>query len=59
LVERILALYKHLDAPRTPTDKTALQREIDAKDRQIDSLAYELYGLTDDEIKTVQEATKR
>ncbi len=30
-----------------------------ATDRQIDSLVYELYGLTDDEIRIVEEATKR
>ena len=35
--------------------KTALQRQIDATDRQIDNLVYELYGLTDDEIKIVEE----
>ena len=27
-----------------------LQREIEATDRQIDQLVYELYGLTEDEI---------
>jgi hypothetical protein len=38
-------------------DKTALQRQTDATDRQIDRLVYELYGLTDDEIRIVEEAT--
>ena len=46
-----------LDAAKTPTDKTAIQRQIDATDRQIDRLVYELYGLTEDEIKIVEEAT--
>ncbi len=41
-----------------PSDQTAIQRQIDATDRQIDQLVYELYGLTDDEIKVVEEATK-
>jgi len=27
-------------------------------DREIDQLVYQLYGLTDDEIKIVEEATK-
>ena len=40
-----------------PTDKTAVQRQIDATDRQIDQLVYELYGLTEDEISIVEEAT--
>ncbi len=35
--------------------KTALQRQIDATDRRIDQLVYELYGLTDDEIRIVDE----
>jgi hypothetical protein len=36
---------------------TAIQRQIDATDRQIDNLVYELYGLTDNEIRIVEEAT--
>jgi len=34
----------------------SLRRQIDATDRQIDQLVYELYGLTDDEIRIVEEA---
>ena len=30
---------------------------IDATDRRIDQLVYELYGLTDDEIRVVEAAT--
>ena len=40
-------------------DKTGIQRQIDATDRLIDQLVYELYGLTDDEIRIVEEATQR
>jgi len=36
----------------------ALQRQIDATDRQIDRLVYELYGLTEEEIKIVEEGTQ-
>jgi hypothetical protein len=50
-------LCKPLSAAKSPPDKEALQRRIDATDRQIDRLVYELYGLTDDEIKIVEEAT--
>ena len=53
-----LDLHKHLAAAKTPTDKTAIQRQIDATDRQIDRLVYELYDLTDDEIRIVEEATR-
>ncbi len=34
------------------------ERQIEATDREIDRVVYELYGLTDDEIKIVEEATK-
>ena len=54
LVEQILALHKQLADARTAHEKTALQRQIDATDRQIDQLVYELYGLTDEEIEIVE-----
>ena len=31
-----------------------LQRQIDATDREIDALVYELYGLTEEEISIVE-----
>jgi len=37
--------------------KANLQRQIDATDAQIDKLVYELYELTADEIKGVEELT--
>jgi hypothetical protein len=37
----------------------AAQHQIDATDKQIDQLVYELYGLTDKEIRIVEESTKR
>ncbi len=54
LVDRMLDLHKKLDAAKLPGDKTQIQRQIDATDRQIDNLVYELYGLTEDEIKIVE-----
>ena len=42
-------------APKTPTEKTVIRRQIEATDR----LMYELYGLTDEEIAVVEEATNR
>ena len=38
--------------------KSLIQRQIDATDKQIDQLVYELYGLTAEEIRIVEEATK-
>ena len=34
-----------------------IERQITATDKQIDQLVYELYGLTDEEIGIVEEAT--
>lgn len=56
LVERMLSLHRELAAAREPHQRTALQRQIDATDAQIDALVYELYGLTDDEIAVVEGA---
>jgi hypothetical protein len=54
LVDQILCLHKQLAAAKAPDDKTRLQRQIDATDRLIDQLVYELYGLTEEEIKIVE-----
>jgi hypothetical protein len=54
-VEGMLGLHKALAAAKTEHEKTALQRQIDATDRQIDRLVYELYGLTDEETAIVEE----
>ena len=39
---------------KTDSDKKILQQKIDAIDKQIDRLVYELYGLTEDEIRIVE-----
>jgi uncharacterized protein YjhX (UPF0386 family) len=54
LVERMLELHKKLAAATIPADKKLYQRQIEATDRQIDALAYELYGLTEGEIGVVE-----
>lgn len=59
LVEGMLDLHKRLPAARTPQDRALLQRQIEATDRQIDALVYELYDLTDEEIRIVEGATGR
>jgi type I restriction-modification system DNA methylase subunit len=40
----------------TPQEKQTLQRQIEATDKQMDKLVYELYGLTEEEIKIVEES---
>ena len=54
LVEQILSLHKQLLVAKTDQEKTVVQRQIDATDKQIDALVYELYGLTKEEIKIVE-----
>lgn len=56
LVESMLVLHQRLAAANTAHDKTLLQRQIGATDKQIDRLVYELYGLTEDEIASVENA---
>jgi hypothetical protein len=54
LVEQMLALHKQLAEAKTGHEQTMIQRQIDATDRQIDKLVYELYGLTPEEIAIVE-----
>jgi hypothetical protein len=54
LVDQMLLLNKQLPSAKTDHEKTALQRQIDATDKQIDKLVYELYGLTEEEIRIVE-----
>jgi adenine-specific DNA-methyltransferase len=53
-VEKMLALHQQLPSAKTAADRDLIQRQIDATDRSIDALVYQLYGLTDDEIKVVE-----
>ncbi|MCR4315253.1 MAG: Eco57I restriction-modification methylase domain-containing protein [Planctomycetes bacterium] len=59
LVRSMIELNPKFDFIKTSHEKTAIQRQIDQADKQIDRLVYELYGLTEEEIKIVEEATSR
>lgn len=59
LVERMLDLHKQRAAAQVPHDREVVQRQIEATDRQIDQLVYELYDLTPEEIRLVEENTSR
>ena len=48
--------HKDLPKAKTPHEQESIQRQLAATDRQIDMLVYELYGLTDDEIRIVEGA---
>jgi len=54
LVEQMLDLNKRLAAAKTTHEKEVLAGMIDATDRQIDRLVYELYGLTGEEVAIVE-----
>ena len=54
LLQGVLSLHRQLAAARAAHDKTLIQRQIDATDRQIDRLVYDLYGLRDEEIRIVE-----
>ena len=58
LVDSMLDLHKKLAAAKVPDDKTRIQRQIDTTDKQIDKLVYELYGLTEEEIKIVENSSE-
>ena len=54
LVERMLDLHKKLSATKIPDEKIKIQRRINAADKQIDQLVYQLYNLTPQEIAIVE-----
>jgi len=54
LVERMLELHRKLADAIVPDDKQLYQRQIESTDQQIDALVYKLYGLAEEEIKTIE-----
>jgi adenine-specific DNA-methyltransferase len=58
LVECILERHLQLSASKGEQERTMLQRQIEAIDRLIDAQVYELYGLTEEEIRIEEEAAK-
>jgi len=50
----MLESKKQLSQAQTDKDKTYYENKGAALDRQIDRLVYDLYGLTEDDIKTVE-----
>ena len=54
LVEKMLALTPKLRGATSESEKAALQNAVTTIDAEIDRLVYELYGLTQEEIKIVE-----
>jgi len=53
-VEQMLEAKKQLAAAQTEKDRTYYENKCASLDRQIDALVYDLYGLTEAEIKIVE-----
>jgi len=54
LVTQMHDLNKKVQDARLEQEKTQLSRQIEATDGAIDTLVYELYGLTEEEIRIVE-----
>jgi len=54
LAAQMRTLHQRRAAARTPHEQSVLAAQIAAKDRQIDRLVYELYGLSEEEIRIVE-----
>lgn len=55
LVDNIISLNKKLSAEKNPNSITMINRQINAIDRQIDSLVYKIYNLDESDIKIIEE----
>ena len=56
LVDTVLELQKNYHDAKMERDKELYERQIRIVDAQIDGLVYDLYGLTDEEIKIIERA---
>ena len=54
LVDNIIAINKKLVGENNPNTKEILERQVRALDGEIDKLVYGLYGLSDNEIRIVE-----
>ncbi|OGJ86548.1 MAG: restriction endonuclease subunit R, partial [Candidatus Raymondbacteria bacterium RIFOXYA2_FULL_49_16] len=57
-VDSLIDLKNKLTSAKLPAEQEQLKNRIISTDRKIDKLVYELYGLTEDEIKIVEESSK-
>ena len=56
LVDKLLVLMPKLRAAKSERERATLQNAVTTADQEIDALVYDLYGLTEKEIKLVDEA---
>ncbi|MEY4233594.1 MAG: hypothetical protein RL635_561 [Chloroflexota bacterium] len=50
----MLALHKSLALAQSPVEKERLEKQIKSTDEGIDKLVYDLYGLSQEEIRIVE-----
>jgi len=55
MVDQMLDLHKKQQDAKIETEKNLFKKQIQILDRQIDQLVYQLYQLSDDEIKIIEE----
>lgn len=55
LVDQMLEAHRQLEIAKFENDKKFLQQRIDILDFQINAIVYSLYGLSEEEIKIVEE----
>ncbi|MBK7994116.1 MAG: hypothetical protein IPK14_12060 [Blastocatellia bacterium] len=58
LVGQMFSLHKRYSSIKTQQEKTIIQRQMDSLEELIDKLVYQLYGLTNEEIKILEETLK-
>ncbi len=54
LVDKMLSLNKQLNDPAFVEQQEAIQKEIEATDKEIDERVFNLYGLTEEEREMVR-----
>ena len=54
LVDQMITAQEQLNSAISDSDKKFLQQRVDILDKQINTVVYELYGLTEDEVKVVE-----
>ncbi len=52
-------VQEQLPNAKTPHEQESTQHQIAVTDSQIDALVYELYGLAEEEVNTVEKADRR
>lgn len=57
-VRLVMTLHNDLSKVRTTQEQNVIERQLTAVDREIDGLVYQLYGLSEGDIETVERATE-